>query len=280
MMLYYRADLFEQLGLTVPKTWDEFEAVARAGPCQGHQALPGHLLLGRPGLVRRARRAGRRELVDQRERHLVGVHQRRADQEDGRRSGADLVNEGVLSGKPMYTPEWNKAMSDGTLLAWPSADLGRRRAGGRRAEHQGQVGDGPDAAVGRRHAGHRLLGRLRDRDRGEVHAAGPGGEVRQVAATPTPRRPRGDDHGRRHLPGRDRGQSSPALSSAAGDDAEPARRSSPTPPRSRRPPAASPGRRTSTSPTASTATCSPRPSRQGRLRRRRRPACRRPRSPT
>jgi multiple sugar transport system substrate-binding protein len=35
-----------------------------------------------------------------------------------------LVNEGILSGKPMYTPEWNKAMSDGTLLAWPSAVWG------------------------------------------------------------------------------------------------------------------------------------------------------------
>ena len=28
MMLYYRSDLFEQLGLTVPKTWDEFGALA------------------------------------------------------------------------------------------------------------------------------------------------------------------------------------------------------------------------------------------------------------
>jgi len=36
----------------------------------------------------------------------------------------DLVNQGVLAGKPMYTPEWNKAMSDGTLLAWPSAIWG------------------------------------------------------------------------------------------------------------------------------------------------------------
>ncbi|WP_419155738.1 extracellular solute-binding protein [Streptomyces longwoodensis] len=29
MMFYYRADLFEKYGLTVPTTWDEFAATAR-----------------------------------------------------------------------------------------------------------------------------------------------------------------------------------------------------------------------------------------------------------
>ena len=83
MMLYYRADLFTQLGLTVPKTWDEFAQAARVRQKSPNQ-LPDHVLLGRPGLVRRARPAGRRELVGRAGRRLEGVGQRRRD-EEGRR---------------------------------------------------------------------------------------------------------------------------------------------------------------------------------------------------
>src|SRR5699024_10353541 len=33
----------------------------------------------------------------------------------------ELVEEDVVSGRPMYTPEWNAALNDGSLLTWPSA---------------------------------------------------------------------------------------------------------------------------------------------------------------
>ena len=36
-----------------------------------------------------------------------------------------LVKEGAIDGQPMYTPEWNKALNDGKLIAWPSARSGR-----------------------------------------------------------------------------------------------------------------------------------------------------------
>src|SRR5690606_19832873 len=32
-----------------------------------------------------------------------------------------LVKEGVIDDQPYFTPEWNKALNDGTLLTWPSA---------------------------------------------------------------------------------------------------------------------------------------------------------------
>jgi multiple sugar transport system substrate-binding protein len=32
-----------------------------------------------------------------------------------------LVASGDVDSQPMYTPEWNKALDDGTLIAWPSA---------------------------------------------------------------------------------------------------------------------------------------------------------------
>jgi multiple sugar transport system substrate-binding protein len=33
----------------------------------------------------------------------------------------NLVNSGLIDKQPMYTPAWNKALDDGTLIAWPSA---------------------------------------------------------------------------------------------------------------------------------------------------------------
>ena len=35
-----------------------------------------------------------------------------------------LVDEGVIDNQPMYTPEWNKALNDGTQIGWPSAVWG------------------------------------------------------------------------------------------------------------------------------------------------------------
>lgn len=60
-----------------------------------------------------------------------------------------LVTEGAISGNPMYTPEWNKSLNDGTIIAWPSAVWGPA-CWRQRARHQGQVGNGAAAAVVRR----------------------------------------------------------------------------------------------------------------------------------
>ena len=72
MMLYYRADQFTRLGLTVPKTWDEFAAARPHGAAEEPEPVPDHVLRGRPRLVRRAVPAGRRQLVGRQRRHLEG----------------------------------------------------------------------------------------------------------------------------------------------------------------------------------------------------------------
>lgn len=123
MMLYYREDLFGQLGLTVPKTWDEFATVAQ----QVRQKDPKRYLAtfssGDPGwFAGLAEQAGANWWTNDNGTSTVTIN------DEATRKVAtfwgQLVNSGVLSGKPMYTPEWNKAMSDGTLLAWPSAVWG------------------------------------------------------------------------------------------------------------------------------------------------------------
>jgi multiple sugar transport system substrate-binding protein len=123
MMLYYRTDLFSQFGLTVPKTWDEFAQQAR----KLHTADPKRYLTtfsaGDPGwFAGLAEQAGANWWTIDGEKWKLGI-----DSEPSQkvaRYWGDLVNAGVLQGQPMYTPQWSKAMNDGTLLAWPSAVWG------------------------------------------------------------------------------------------------------------------------------------------------------------
>ncbi len=71
-----------------------------------------------------------------------------------------LVQEGVIDNKPMYTPEWNAALNDGTQVGWLGAVWGPGVLEGNAGRHQGQVEGRAAAAVGRRAAGQRQLGRL------------------------------------------------------------------------------------------------------------------------
>ncbi|GAA4443452.1 ABC transporter substrate-binding protein [Phytohabitans houttuyneae] len=123
MMLYYREDLFQQLGLTVPKTWDEFAGVARQVRQKDSKRYLATFSSGDPGwFAGLAEQAGANWWTNDN-----GTWTVRINDEPTKKVASfwgELVNADVLSGKPMYTPEWNKAMTDGTLLAWPSAIWG------------------------------------------------------------------------------------------------------------------------------------------------------------
>ena len=123
MMLYYRADLFGQFGLTVPRTWDEFAQQARVLRGKDSKRYLTTFSAGDPGwFAGLAEQAGASWWGIDGQRWKVGI-----DSEPSQRVArywGDLVNTGVLQGQPMYTPQWNKAMNDGTLLAWPSAVWG------------------------------------------------------------------------------------------------------------------------------------------------------------
>ena len=151
MMLLYRKDLFKQLRARGAEDLGRVRRDRRATlRAAGPQALPDHVLRRRPGLVRRARAAGRRRsggTIDGKA-WSVGIDddatKRVADYWDG------LVADKRILGEPMYTPQWNKHLNDGTLLAWPSAVWGPAVLEGIAPEDQGQVGDGAAAAVERR----------------------------------------------------------------------------------------------------------------------------------
>lgn len=120
MEFYYREDVFAQYGLTVPTTWEQYAQVAE----QLHAADPTKYL-GTfsandagwfTGLTQQAGASwwgidGDAWTVDIEDAPVQKV----AEYWGG------LVEKGVIDNKPMYTPEWNAALNDGTQVGWLSA---------------------------------------------------------------------------------------------------------------------------------------------------------------
>jgi multiple sugar transport system substrate-binding protein len=124
MMLYYREDLFKKYNLDVPTTWDQFAEVAAKVREVGK---PGQYLTtfssGDPGwFAGLSQQAGAQWWTNEGEAWRVGI----TDDETTQVANywGDLVSKDLVDDQPMYTPEWNAAMNDGTLLAWPSAVWG------------------------------------------------------------------------------------------------------------------------------------------------------------
>ncbi|HEY0217251.1 MAG TPA: sugar ABC transporter substrate-binding protein [Cellulomonas sp.] len=120
MELYYRTDIFEQYGLSVPTTWDEYADVA----AQLHAADPTKYLgtfsaTDAGWFTGLAQQAGASWWGIDGDSWSVDIDaeptQRVAEYWGG------LVESGVIDNKPMYTPEWNAALNDGSQAGWISA---------------------------------------------------------------------------------------------------------------------------------------------------------------
>jgi len=137
MMLYYREDLFKQYGLKIPTTWDEFAADARTLRQKDPKRYLTTFSSGDPGWFSGlAAQAGGQWWSYDGSTWKVGID------DEATKKVADywggLVGEGAIDNKPMYTPEWNKKMNDGTLLAWPSAVWGPGVLAGIAADTKGK----------------------------------------------------------------------------------------------------------------------------------------------
>jgi multiple sugar transport system substrate-binding protein len=137
MMLYYRADEFTRLGLQVPKTWDEFAQLAKQVRQKSKKQFLTTFSSNDPGwFVGLAQQAGARWWGINGDSWTVSVNdaatKKVADYWNG------LVRDGDVDDQPMYTPEWNKALNDGTLIAWPSAVWGPGVLAGNAADTKGK----------------------------------------------------------------------------------------------------------------------------------------------
>ncbi|SDS04099.1 carbohydrate ABC transporter substrate-binding protein, CUT1 family [Paraoerskovia marina] len=120
MEFYYRADVFEELGLDVPTTWDEYADVARAVQEADPEKYLGTFSATDAGwFTGLAQQAGASWWGIDGDAWSVSI-----DSEPTRRVAeywGGLVEEGVIDNKPMYTPEWNAALNDGSQIGWLSA---------------------------------------------------------------------------------------------------------------------------------------------------------------
>lgn len=121
MALFYRKDLFEQAGITVPTTWDEFKTAAEAVKAEG--AFITNFSSGDPnqfaGLVwqnqgkwfENAEAGWTVELTSQQSTDVANYWQ-------------GLLDADLLSPAKNFTDEWNKAADSDELWAWVSAVWG------------------------------------------------------------------------------------------------------------------------------------------------------------
>ncbi|HWU05724.1 MAG TPA: sugar ABC transporter substrate-binding protein [Streptomyces sp.] len=120
LMFYYRQDLFEQYGLTVPTTWDEFAGTARALKEKAPDKDLTTFSSNDSGLFAGlAQQAGAKWWTTDGDKWKVAID------DPATRKVADfwggLVKEGAIDNQPMYTPAWNKALDTGKQIAWVSA---------------------------------------------------------------------------------------------------------------------------------------------------------------
>ena len=120
MQFYYRADIFEQHGLQVPTTWDEYAQVAAALHAADPETYLGTFSANDAGwFTGLAQQAGASWWGVDGQAWSVEI-----DAEPTRKVAeywGDLVESGVIDNKPMYTPEWNAALNDGSQAGWLSA---------------------------------------------------------------------------------------------------------------------------------------------------------------
>src|SRR5215467_3667814 len=137
MMLYYRKDIFDKMGLQVPTTWDQFAQVAAQVRQKDKTKFLTTFSSGDPGwFAGLAQQAGSAWWGVNGSTWSVTINDT-ATQKVANYWG-DLVSRGLIDKQPMYTPQWNKALNDGTLIAWPSAVWGPGVLSGNAADTKGK----------------------------------------------------------------------------------------------------------------------------------------------
>jgi multiple sugar transport system substrate-binding protein len=120
MMAYYRTDILEQLGLAVPTTWDEYAEVARAVHASDPSKYLGTFSANDAGwFAGLAQQAGASWWSIDGESWGVDIDAGPTDEVAAYWGG--LVEEGAIDNKPMYTPEWNAGLNDGSQVGWISS---------------------------------------------------------------------------------------------------------------------------------------------------------------
>ncbi|MGH3148797.1 MAG: ABC transporter substrate-binding protein [Rubrobacter sp.] len=122
MALLYRKDIFDEYGLQVPETWDQFAQQAE----KLNKANPEIYLADFPpengwitGLMWQA---GARPFEVDGTKVSINLNSPEVERVVG--YWGDLVDRGVIASKPGFTNEWYRSLAKGTYATWPAAAWG------------------------------------------------------------------------------------------------------------------------------------------------------------
>ena len=137
MMFFYRSDLFEKYGLTVPTTWDQYADTAKKLHAADPSAYLGTFSANDAGwFAGLAQQAKAEWWSTSGEAWSVGID-KDATQKVAKYWGG-LVADGSIDNKPMYTPEWNAGLNNGTQAGWIGAVWGPGVLSGNAADTAGK----------------------------------------------------------------------------------------------------------------------------------------------
>jgi len=137
MMFYYRADIFADLGIEVPTTWEEYAEAARTIHESDDTKFLGTFSANDAGwFAGLSQQAGASWWGVDGDAWSVDI-----DEEPTQKVAeywGGLVEEGVIDNKPMYTPEWNAGLNDGSQVGWVSSVWGPGVLAGNAPDTAGQ----------------------------------------------------------------------------------------------------------------------------------------------
>ncbi|MDP9026862.1 MAG: extracellular solute-binding protein [Actinomycetota bacterium] len=142
MMFYYRSDIFQQLGLTAPKTWDDYATDARIIHQKDPTQYLGTFSSGDAGWF-----AGLTQQAGASWWSISGkawgVNVDSAASQKVAKFWGGLVQEGVIGNTPMFTPDWNSGLNTGKQVGWVSAVWAPGDLAGNAADTKGKWAAAP-----------------------------------------------------------------------------------------------------------------------------------------
>lgn len=137
MMFFYRDDIFQKYGISVPTTWAEYADAARKLHTADPSAYLGTFSASDAGwFAGLSQQAEAQWWSTSGDAWSVGIDQAPTQKVASYWGG--LVQEGVIDNKPMYTPEWNAALNNGTQVGWLGAVWGPGVLSGNAADTAGK----------------------------------------------------------------------------------------------------------------------------------------------
>jgi multiple sugar transport system substrate-binding protein len=137
MMFFYRSDVFDKLGLQAPKTWDDYAADAKKIHQANAKQYLGTFSANDPGwFTGLSQQAGASWWGVNGDAWSVNIND--VNTQKVATYWGNLVQQGVVDNKPMYTPEWNAALNNGTQVGWLGAVWGPGVLEGNAAKTKGK----------------------------------------------------------------------------------------------------------------------------------------------